>query len=71
MSEEPVITDDHTVTAKQLLVAAGLKTYVTLWRQMKAGNLPKSARRPGVNGRFWKPSQANRFLKRIGKKEAF
>lgn len=70
MSGAPAISDDYTVTSKMLQEASGL-CGVSLWRHQRHGNLAKPLRRPGARGKWWKPSQANQFLRRIGKPQVF
>lgn len=71
MSEGPAISDAYTVTTAALLEASGLKSPVSLWEHRKLGNLGKPMKRPGSRWNFWTPSQANKFLRRIGKEHAF
>lgn len=70
MTADPSISDAYTVTTAALCEASGLCPD-SLWLHRQHGNLGQPQKRRGVRGNFWTPSQANKFLKRIGKTERF
>jgi hypothetical protein len=71
ITNDAQISDAYTVTTSMLCKAAGMGR-TTLWKhETKYGNLGQHQKRPGVREKLWTPSQANKFLKRIGKPEAF
>ena len=63
-------TDNHVITTDALCEAARL-TRRTLLRHIQLGNLAQPRRRPGVRQNLWTPTDANRFLRRLGKPAAF
>ncbi len=60
------LSDAHCLTAADLCRRAGVHRE-TLWRHVQRGLIPAGLPRPGVRGRFWTTTDANRWLRRTGK----
>lgn len=67
MITAPVITDSHEITAAMLCSQAGV-CQDTLTNHLAKGLLDPGQTRPGLGRRyFWTRTQANKWLRRIGK----
>jgi hypothetical protein len=65
----PILTDSHEITAEMLCSQGGVCSD-TLRNHITAGLIEPGQRRPGVGRRlFWTRTQANKWLRRIGKRD--
>ena len=61
-------SDSHEIPLGDLLKRADV-CRATLWRHIKLGHIEQGARRKGVHGTFWTRGQANKYLRKIGRRD--
>lgn len=61
-------TDAHEIPLPELLKRANVCRR-TLWNHIGLGYLEPGARRPGIRGTFWTRGQANKYLRKIGRRD--